>query len=212
MEEIATKFEDLAKKFPDYESDICDAINCIERATFSGVDKGKVQLEVAKNRLKEIDDLIASALSLENLSEDVNDRLMQCFVSIRPRLESNIEQLKYLIENPPKESIFPPIDDSEIYPKRDEKEEANSDNQNADEKEETKLENQNINEKEENKPDNKNANENTENEVAANNDSSTEHQNKEESKEENNSSLQSPQNESNKPIESSNNEKKNENI
>ena len=120
MEELAKKFEDLAKKFPDYESDICDAINCIERATFTGVDKGKVQLEIAKNRLKEIDDLIASTILFENLSDDVNDRLMQCFISFRPRLESNIQQLKYLIENPPKESIFPPIDDSEIFPKENE--------------------------------------------------------------------------------------------
>lgn len=148
MEEIAKKFEDLAEKFPEYESDICDAINCIERAMFTGVDKGKVQLEIAQNRLKEIDDLIASALSLENLSSDVNDRLMQCFISIRPRLESNIEQLKSLIENPPKESLFPPIDDSEIYPKENEtNEEINNENE---------LANQNTNDHAKNEEDNSN--------------------------------------------------------
>lgn len=141
MEEIARKFEDLANKIPDYESDVCDAINCLERATFSGVDKGKVQLELAKTRIKEMDDLIAETLKLVPLSDEVNDRLMQCLVSFRPRLESHIEHLESLIENPPKESLFPPIDDSEIFPKEkqdtEDKETANNgdgntNNQNTD--------------------------------------------------------------------------------
>ena len=118
MEELQKKFEDLSEKFEEQESEICAAICSLERATFLGVDQGKKQLEIAEKRLKYMDDLIFEAMSLHPLSEEVNSRFTQVLVSYQPRLESFVDRLKQLLDNPPTESLYPPITDAEIFPEQ----------------------------------------------------------------------------------------------
>lgn len=111
MENLEQKFEDLSKHIPEYESDVYSAIDSLEKASSSAVEKGKKKLEVAISRLNEVDELITSAFAMFPLSAKANARLQQCLVSVRPRLNSYIDQLKSLIANPPTESKYAEIDD-----------------------------------------------------------------------------------------------------
>ena len=115
MENLEQKFEELSKHIPDYETDVWSAINALENASFSAVEKGQKKLEIAISRLNEVDELISSAFSMFPLSPRANTRLTQCLVSVRPRLNSYIEQLKSLIANPPTESKYGEVDDIENY-------------------------------------------------------------------------------------------------
>lgn len=119
MEEFELKFEDLCSKITQYESEAWEGICSLERVAFDGIEKGQKSLEITTTRLSQIDELITSAFEASPLSEKANARLMQVLVSLRPRLANYVEQLKTLLENPPKESLYPPIDDSEIFPKEE---------------------------------------------------------------------------------------------
>ena len=132
MENLETRFDELSKNIPEYESNICSAIDSLEQASFFAVEKGKEKLEYANSRLNEVDELISTALSMFPLSEKANARLMQCLVSVRPRLNSYVEQLKSLIENPPTEPKYPILDDVELFKRmtEDENENNNANDQN----------------------------------------------------------------------------------
>ncbi|KAK8884201.1 hypothetical protein M9Y10_043307 [Tritrichomonas musculus] len=121
MESLERKFDDLSRHIPEYESDVWGAINSLEQASFGAIEKGKEKLKVAISRLNKIDELISSALTMHPLSEKANARLQQCLVSVRPRLNLYIEQLRGLIENPPTDPKYPIIDDIEIFERMESK-------------------------------------------------------------------------------------------
>lgn len=115
MEDLERKFEELSKHIPEYELDVWSAIESLEKVSNSSVENGQKKLEVAISHLNEVDELITLAFSMFPLSARANARLQQCLVSVRPRLNSYIEQLKGLIANPPTESLHKEIDDIGIF-------------------------------------------------------------------------------------------------
>lgn len=164
MENLEQKFEDLSKHIPEYELDVYSAINSLEKASSEAVEKGKKKLELAITRLNEVDELITSAFSMFPLSAKANARLQQCLVSVRPRLNSYIDQLKSLIANPPTESkhaeivdIFSREEYSDSYSEVEQNDDNitdQNDNQSNEFKEQTDNNNHNDNNNNENDQDN----------------------------------------------------------
>ena len=106
-EELIKRFDAFAESYPNYETEICEAILDFERVAFSAAEKGKKVVEASETRVAEVDALIEACMAIAPMPEEIEERFMQALVSWKPRLETALVELKRIAENPPTESRYP---------------------------------------------------------------------------------------------------------
>jgi hypothetical protein len=107
MEDLLKRFNDFAAKFIDYETEVGEASLNLRIQAYKAVEQGKKVLETTQGRISELSDMISSCASIGNLTAEMQERVIQAMVSIRPRLETALEELVGLLDNPPVESAYP---------------------------------------------------------------------------------------------------------
>lgn len=112
--ELLEKFSAFEEKFPQYSTEICEAMLDLERTAFDAETKAKEIVEKTQARIAEVDALIQACTTFSPMSESIQECFMQALVSFKPRLESSLEELNQLIENPPKESLYPQYENVDL--------------------------------------------------------------------------------------------------
>lgn len=110
-EEVIKKFDEFTENYPKFETEIYEAILNFERVAFEAAENGKAVIEKSESRLSELGDLIKAFIALAPMSEEVESRFMQALVSLQPRLETALKDLKRIAENPPTESLYPQFEE-----------------------------------------------------------------------------------------------------
>ena len=110
-EEVIKKFDEFTENYPKFETEIYEAILNFERVAFEAAENGKAVIEKSESRLSELGDLIKALIALAPMSEEIESRFMQALVSLQPRLETALKDLKRIAENPPTESLYPQFEE-----------------------------------------------------------------------------------------------------
>lgn len=113
-EELLQKFEVFEENYPQYSTEICEAILNLERASFDAEAKAKAMVEITEARIAEIDSIITACTTFSPMSDQIQECFMQGLVSLKPRLESSLAELNELLKNPREESLYPQYEDIDL--------------------------------------------------------------------------------------------------